>query len=285
MANKQRKREQGSVNHDALITAGDVIYIGDCLGVVSGKVVPASDFTYGGGGTYADLAKAQEAFAAVFAGVSAKASRSTDAFTAFVVDHEGVFEFDTASASYAVGDLVGMAGNATPTPDALHDQKVEAVTSFRGAIGRVFKATSSSTTVLVKVFPRRIGSVVAGTVYNVSFPVNLASVANGNILTGFKPGHRFVIEEWAFNVTVPVTTGSKATTLNLEIGGVDVTDGTLALTSANCTPIGAKVSEGVAISALNSGDADDLVDVEAASTTAFAEGAGVLTLRIRNLDA
>lgn len=283
MANKQRKREDGNETFQHAFTAGDVFYIGDALGQVAGKAVPASDFTYGGGGTYATLALAQEAFAKVFLGVSRQASRSTDTFTTVVIDGYGVFEFDTASASYAVGDLVGMAGNTTPTPDALHDQKVAAVSLPCQAIGTVFKATSSETKVLVKIFPRVLtGQSVGPRTYKLAIPVFMASIATGNYITGLRLGHPFKIIDWEWHVTQAVTTGAKAATMNLEIDGVDVTDGTLVISGAYA--IGAaKVTTGTAPSALNTGTATSVIDIEAASVTAFAEGAGVFTLTIQDL--
>jgi len=117
----------------------------------------------------------------------------------------------------------------------------------------------------------------------VSLPINLASVADGDVLTAFTPGFKFKILSLAFAVTVPVTTGSKATTLNMEIGTTNLTGGALALTSANCTPIGAVVAAS-AVTAANTGSAAATVSVEASSTTAFVEGAGVLLVTIQNMD-
>ena len=114
--------------------------------------------------------------------------------------------------------------------------------------------------------------------------MNLASVADGNIVTGLVLGHSFRLVSWRFLNTVPVTTGSKATTLNVEIDTVNATGGAIALTSANQTPIGAIVEQGTAFSAGNTGTPTSVIDIEAASTTAFAEGAGAIILTIENLD-
>jgi len=72
-------------------------------------------------------------------------------------------------------------------------------------------------------------------------------------------------------VITPVTTAAKLSTLSLEIGATAVTGGAVALTSANCTPIGAKVS-GSAITGANSFGIGDTMTIVAASTTAFVEG-------------
>lgn len=119
--------------------------------------------------------------------------------------------------------------------------------------------------------------------YILTIPINLASVANGDVLTNFVPGHKFKILKETFAVTVPVTTGSKLATLNSEIGTTNVTGSALALTSATCTPIGALVA-GTAITAANTGSATDTFSVEAASVTAFTEGAGVYMALIQNMD-
>lgn len=120
-------------------------------------------------------------------------------------------------------------------------------------------------------------------IYQFVLPINLASVANGDVLTNVVFGHAFKVLKETFAVTVPVTTGSKLATLNSEIGTTNVTGSAIALTSDNCTPIGALVAGG-AITAANTGTATDTFSVEAASVTAFAEGAGVYIAEIQNLD-
>lgn len=116
-----------------------------------------------------------------------------------------------------------------------------------------------------------------------ALPINLASVtgASGDVLTNFRPGVNGFIEHVSFAVTVPVTTASRATTLNLEINTTNLTGGTVALTSANCTPLGAIISNAADPSANNRITKADSLSVEHSSTTAFAEGAGVLYVRIR----
>lgn len=120
-------------------------------------------------------------------------------------------------------------------------------------------------------------------VYELVIPITLAGVANGDVLTNLVLGHKFKILATTFAVTTAVTTGSKATTLNLEIGTTNLTGGEVALTSANCTPLGALVA-GAAVTAANTGSAADTLSIEASSTTAFAEGAGVLVIRVQNMD-
>lgn len=112
-----------------------------------------------------------------------------------------------------------------------------------------------------------------------SIPVTLAQLANGDVVTNFVPGFAGTILNYSFVVTVPATTAAKAATLNLEIGTTNVTGGALALTSANCTPLG-KATAATAITAANAFTDSDTISVEAASVTAFIEGAGVLLITV-----
>lgn len=108
-----------------------------------------------------------------------------------------------------------------------------------------------------------------------SIPIKLSKVANGDIVTNYTPGFAGTIKKASFVVTDPVTTAAKAATLNLEIGATNLTGGAVALTSANCTPLGAVVN-GAAITGANSFTNVDTISVEASSVTAFVEGEGVL---------
>jgi hypothetical protein len=99
----------------------------------------------------------------------------------------------------------------------------------------------------------------------------LASMANGDLLTTFTPGFAGKIVKWWAEVVVPATTADKLATLNLEIGTTNLTGGALALTSANCTPMGNVVAAS-AITAANEFTETDTISIEAASVTAFAEG-------------
>lgn len=120
-------------------------------------------------------------------------------------------------------------------------------------------------------------------VYNVMLPAYNNNIVAGDLLTTFTPGHRFKLLSMDWAVVEPVTTASDAATLNAEIGTTNVTGGAVALTSANCTPLGAIVA-GSAITGDNVGGATDTISIEGSSVTAFAEGEGAVILRIQNLD-
>lgn len=113
-----------------------------------------------------------------------------------------------------------------------------------------------------------------------NFPVKFAKIANGDIITDVRPGIFGALEHSWVTMTDPVTTAAKLATLGWEIGAAAVTGGAVALTSANATPLG-KVVEGAAITALNTLTPESKLSLVASGTTAFAEGEGYVTLRIR----
>jgi hypothetical protein len=114
----------------------------------------------------------------------------------------------------------------------------------------------------------------------VTLHIDLALVANGDVVTDWTPNFAGEITAVSFVVTEPVTTAAKAATLNLEINNVNVTGGVIAITSANATPLG-KVLNGTAITAGNTFAAGQTVTVEASAVTAFVEGEGDLLITVR----
>lgn len=112
------------------------------------------------------------------------------------------------------------------------------------------------------------------------FQTLLATLANGDFATNWTPGFAGILVALRAIVNVPATTAAKAASLNVEIGTTDVT-GTLALTSANMTPLGAVVSQ-----ALTGGvyfGATDTLSIEVASVTSFVEGSINLQLVYKQL--
>jgi len=120
-----------------------------------------------------------------------------------------------------------------------------------------------------------------GRVTYLQFPIKLARITSAtDVVTEFRPCLAGVIEDVQFIVTDPVVTGSKAITLNLEIDTTNLTGGVLALTSAALTPLG-KVVSSTAITGGNTLVRESKLSVEASSVTAFADGEGVLVVRVR----
>lgn len=155
------------------------------------------------------------------------------------------------------------------------DQTVALITTNYVYAGKIYKYISA-TEVLVK-----IDDAVNGYLneYKLAIPINLVDVTDGDVVTTLTPGHNGLIKKLEFVVGTPVTTASKLTTLNAEIGATNVTGGAVALTSANCTPLGAVIA-GSAVTAANAFIYSDTISIEAASTTQFAEGSGVLLITI-----
>lgn len=114
----------------------------------------------------------------------------------------------------------------------------------------------------------------------ISWTIDLATLADGDIITTFTPGFAGYVTRLEAHVVDPATTASKASTLNVEIGTTNVT-GSLALTSANMTPLGAVVAQ--ALSGTSFFDTDDTISIEAASTTTFIEGTITLLLQYKQL--
>lgn len=113
------------------------------------------------------------------------------------------------------------------------------------------------------------------------FYVEAASLANGDVMTEYVPGYAFKILAFDARCAKVVSTGAKAATLNLEIETTNVTGGAIAL--AGTYAIGA-VQAGTAVTAANTGTAAQKLSIEAASVTAFVEGAFWLIVSIQNMD-
>jgi len=114
-----------------------------------------------------------------------------------------------------------------------------------------------------------------------TIPIVLSTVTAGDVATAIPLSFSGTITSVNFLVTTAVTTGSKAATLNLEIGTTNLTGGAVALTSANCTPLGVMVA-GTAVTAANTFVSGDTLSIEGSSVTAFSEGAGLLLITYVN---
>ena len=110
-----------------------------------------------------------------------------------------------------------------------------------------------------------------------SFFIDLPELTDADIVTSFTTPHAGVIEKVSFVTHDPAADPAKLSTLNLEIGTVDVTGGVLALTTAKCDTLG-KIVAGTTVTAANVFAAGALISVEAASTTTFTEGNGTLVI-------
>jgi len=121
-----------------------------------------------------------------------------------------------------------------------------------------------------------------GHVKIIAVPVVLSKHSTNSIAARFTPGFHGEILKMTASVTDPATTAAKLGTFTPAIATVATTGGAVALTSANCTPVGAKV-DGSAITALSEFSATDEITIAASAVTAFVEGQVVLYLHLRPL--
>lgn len=138
---------------DATVATAKAVDTGDLVGMSAGTLVRAEDETWN-----TDLATTQTAFATKFLGASGQTKTATQARVfgnsednAIRVDTGGVVEYDCASATFELGDLVGPAKD---TGNALLSDKVVTVGSEALAIGRVAKRGTSITRVQVKLLSK-----------------------------------------------------------------------------------------------------------------------------------
>lgn len=118
-------------------------------------------------------------------------------------------------------------------------------------------------------------------IQTIAFYIDAAAIADGDLLTTYVPGYKFKILKFDARCAKPVTTGAKASNINLEINTTNVTGGVIAL--AGTYAIGS-AQAGSAVTANNIGSATDSISIEASSTTTFIEGAFWLVLSIQNMD-
>jgi hypothetical protein len=129
----------------AAVASATVIEVGDLVYLSSGAALPASALADAG-----TKAQNQEAFHDLFLGVSEQRSRAGDADPIRVAT-TGTFEFDIASATLALGALVGAAGTGEAGAVGVANQAVESVATPNLAIGRVREAIASKTKVKVNI--------------------------------------------------------------------------------------------------------------------------------------
>ena len=144
MSDKMRWRYGDTNPVVAAVDSATVIEIGDLVLLNTDDAKPASLQVDQG-----TKEGNQTAFAAIFLGVAMQ--RSQNGETAPIrVATTGVFEFDCASATFELGDMVGVDENAAG--NALVNQQVVKVAAAKDAIGRVAKRQpAAGTSVLVDI--------------------------------------------------------------------------------------------------------------------------------------
>lgn len=146
---------QGDIRpRECTIATAKTINKGDLAGLSSNTIVKPSDIAWD-----TNLATTQTAFVNTFVGVSNQWKTDStkarifgnSADNVLIVAAGGVWEFDCASTTFEVGDLVGPAKD---TGNALLNDRVVAVGSEALAIGRVAKRGTSITRVQVELLPK-----------------------------------------------------------------------------------------------------------------------------------
>jgi hypothetical protein len=127
------------------VASATVIEIGDLVYLSSGAALPATSQADAG-----TKAQNQEAFHDAFLGVAMSRSRNGDA-SPITIATSGVFEFDLASATLAIGSLVGAAGTGEAGAVGVANQTVESVATANLAIGRTQEAIASKTKVKLEI--------------------------------------------------------------------------------------------------------------------------------------
>lgn len=186
--------------------------------------------------------------------------------------------FVLATAAFAVeGPNVGLSGYVV-------GRSVNDRVGFHGSVA-VQRAGSAQSALTDSTTGTAGTTLAAGYgVQTIAIPILLPSIGGDvDVLTSYTPGYAFKLLSASFAVSKPVTTASKAATINLKINSTLVTGGATALTSANCTPLGAVIN-GSAVTALNTGTASDTISLTATGVTAFVEGEGYLLIKIQNMD-
>jgi len=144
MSDKMRWRYGDTNPVVAAVDSATVIEIGDLVWLDTDDAKPAGGFTWN-----TNLATTQDAFDDKFLGVAMQRSRAGDTAPIRVAT-TGVFEFDCASATFELGDLIGAASNGGGA--ALENQKAVKVSGSQHAVGRAAKRQSTAgATVLVDV--------------------------------------------------------------------------------------------------------------------------------------
>jgi hypothetical protein len=140
MANQVRLRSGQVHLAKVRVDSATVIEKSDLVYLDSDDAKPASDFTWD-----TDLPTTQAAFAAVFLGVAHEQSADGDTDPVSVdLSPDAVYEFDVASGTYEVGDVLGP--DEAAGGDELMSQQLEAVASGTLGIARAteYKAAAST---------------------------------------------------------------------------------------------------------------------------------------------
>lgn len=150
------------------------------------------------------------------------------------------------------------------------------------AVGTVseFASQPSDCLMVVSAISSGAATLVPAAKKTVILPLQLKDIATGTFKIGMPSA--FIVLSALFRTAAPASTASKLATLTVGIGGVAVTGGVMALTTANQNTIGGAVAAS-AITALNVAAGGTTLEVAASSVTAFVEGDGWVEFTVAEL--
>lgn len=160
--------------------------------------------------------------------------------------------------------------------------------AFHGSTPVVQRSAAAQTALTDSTGGSTAAATLASTVgvTTISVPIQLSSMttAAADLVTAYTPGFKFKVLSVDFATTTIGAGTSASQTLNLAITGVALTGGVVNPTLAGTNALGKLVS-GTTVTAANTGAATDTLSVKvAASGTVFTGGAGVLLIRLQNMD-
>ncbi len=123
-------------------------------------------------------------------------------------------------------------------------------------------------------------------VTTIAIPIQLAAMTTSaaDLITNYTPGYAFKVLSVDFRTTTLGAGSSASQVLNLEIGTTNLSGGVVTVTEASTDTLG-EASAGTSVTANNVGTSSDTISVEvAASGTVFTDGAGVLLIKLQNMD-
>jgi len=245
-----------------IVKSSSVVYQGSLVGLemASGHIVPLDDAADRG-----------------FVGIALQNVTGDGTLTCSVQTIDTVLENVSVTGVTGVTDNGKMVYATTDNDLTLTRPADDAVPVGRfrrydtGAIGDVEMFSSEVAAIWKQISKQRIHLI----------DILLTTVADGDIITGYKLWGSGTLVGMGVIVTAAVTTASKAADLNAEIAGTNVGSPTdLALTSANMTPLGAIVEVDLSSASGNTFQDGDLLDIEAHDTTAFSEGSVALFIDV-----
>jgi hypothetical protein len=123
-------------------------------------------------------------------------------------------------------------------------------------------------------------TLLAADLQKVSVGVQLADLATAGTFWKWTPGKpgKITALDWVTNK--PATTAAKLASVTPSINGTALAGCVVALTSANCTPVGAKVAGSAAPSTGVTFGATDEIGLVSSAITVFVEGSGYFVLSV-----